>query len=64
MKKCPKCHSNKIELEDYMGAQCIICKECGYHEADELNISPEIKTSQREKGRYTPYKTGGGKRTK
>jgi hypothetical protein len=61
---CPKCKSNNIQLEDYMGSECIICNDCKYNQIDELNITSENKTSQREKGRYTPYKTGGAKRTK
>jgi Zn ribbon nucleic-acid-binding protein len=61
--KCPKCHSDKIKLEDYMGVECIICNDCNYNQIDELNIIAEDKVSQKEKGRYTPYKTGGGKRT-
>lgn len=39
------------------------CTECGYDERDEASIVPEERTSQKAKGEYTPYKTGGSRRT-
>jgi len=60
--KCPKCKSEDISYEEYMGATCIVCHSCKYREADVLEVFPESKISQKEKGRYTPYKTGGSKR--
>ena len=64
MKKCPKCSSSKIKLVDYIGVKCIICSKCGYDETKQYDVYPEDKTSQKEKGRYTPYKAGGSKRGK
>jgi len=61
--KCPKCASANIIIEEYMGAQCIICNNCNYNQTAELDIYAENKISQKQKGRHTPYKTGGGKRT-
>ncbi len=62
-KTCPKCGSNNIDIERYMDIDCLVCKHCGYNETAQYEIYPEQKGSQKAKGRYTPYKTGGGKRT-
>ena len=61
---CPKCDSPDAKLVDYMGAGCIVCGSCGYDQRDELEVFPEEKGSQKAKGHYSPYKTGGPKRTK
>ncbi|MAE43289.1 hypothetical protein CMO93_05940 [Candidatus Woesearchaeota archaeon] len=63
-KTCPKCESNNIKIVDYLGTKCIICKNCGFDESKEYEVYPEQKTSQKEKARHTPYKTGGHKRTR
>ena len=62
-KTCPKCGSKEIEIEKYLDLECILCNSCGYDEASQYEIYPENKVSQKAKGRFTPYKTGGGKRT-
>ncbi len=62
-KNCPKCGSKDIEIEPYMDLNCILCKQCGYNEANQYEIYPENKASQKAKGKFTPYKAGGGKRT-
>jgi phage FluMu protein Com len=61
--KCPKCGSINVTYTHYMGIECVICKSCGFSEEEELNLTPEYKTSQKQKGKYTPYKTGGSRRT-
>ena len=48
---------NKNEIE------FLTCKSCGYDELVEETFV-EGRTSQREKGRYTPYKAGGKGRTR
>ena len=63
-KKCPKCKSGNVKIIDYMGIKCIRCSNCGYDESKEYEVYPEEKTSQKEKGRYTPYKSGGSRRAK
>ena len=63
-KNCPKCKSTNIKVINYLGIKCIICKNCGYDESKQYDVFPEKKSSQREKGRYSPYKTGGFKRTR
>ncbi|HJO01379.1 MAG: hypothetical protein QF655_01970 [Candidatus Woesearchaeota archaeon] len=63
-KICLKCKSSNIKLISYMGVKCIVCNNCGFDESKQYDVYPEGKTSQKEKGRYTPYKAGGFKRTK
>ncbi len=55
--KCPQCGSSKvIEHKNYI--KFITCNNCGYNELEEdTNLGQ--RTSQREKGRFSPYKTGG-----
>ena len=62
--KCPKCKSNNVKFVNYINVKCIVCSECGFDESKEYDVYPQDKKSQKEKGRYTPYKTGGFKRTK
>ena len=47
-----------------MGAGIIVCSACGFDGRNELDLFPEEKGSQKAKGRYSPYKTGGKARTK
>ena len=61
---CPKCNSNNIKVTNYLGIKCIVCKNCGYDDTKQYEVYPEEKVSQKAKARYTPYKTGGHKRTK
>ncbi len=62
--KCPKCKLDKINIIDYMGVKCIICSNCGFDETERYEVFPEEKKSQKAKGRYTPYKSGGFGRIK
>lgn len=63
-KTCPKCGSKKTRTVDYMGAKVIVCADCGYDETEELAIVPEKRETQREKRRYSPYKSGGKARVR
>lgn len=63
-KTCPKCGSTKARSENYMEIDVLICDACGYDESTLYEIYPQQKTSQKAKGQFSPYKTGGGKRTK
>ncbi|MBS3139701.1 hypothetical protein J4479_01720 [Candidatus Woesearchaeota archaeon] len=59
-RRCPKCGSDNTEL--YEDLAFIKCRNCGY---DELTTEPfpyDVRKSQREKGRFTPYKQGGSRR--
>jgi len=66
MKKkiCPVCKSRDVKLVDYLEVKCIICYDCGFDERKHYNVFPEEKVSQKEKARYSPYKSGGLNRTK
>ena len=64
MKSCPKCNSSNIKIIDYMGVKCIKCSNCGYDESKQYEIYAEEKKSQKEKGRYAPYKAGGFRRVR
>ena len=63
MRKCPKCNSADIKFYTYLGIKTIKCNNCGFDESNIYDVYPEQKTSQKAKGRYTVYKTGGSKRT-
>ena len=63
-KHCPKCGSAKTKTQAYMDINILICEKCGYDESALYEIYPEHKTSQKAKGQFSPYKTGGSKRTK
>jgi len=56
---CPRCYSDKIRLVDYMDFKCIVCDNCGFDERNYYEVYPEDKPSQKEKGRFNPYKIGG-----
>ena len=62
MVPCPKCKA-EAKYEMYMDVRLIVCEECGYDESAEYEVLPEDRPTQRGKGRYTPYKTGGPART-
>ena len=64
IKNCPKCSSNNVKIINYMGVKCIVCNNCGFDESKQFEVYPEDKKSQKAKNRYTPYKTGGFRRTK
>lgn len=59
---CPQCRSADTEIVAHNGLEFIKCNKCGYDESL-YEVVPSERPTQREKGRYTPYKTGGGKRT-
>ena len=60
---CPDCGSDNLEKYKYNKTECFKCKDCGFDICEEFEQTPEERTSQKEKGRYSPYKTGGGKRS-
>jgi|TARA_B100001971_G_C18088562_1_gene482228 predicted Zn-ribbon and HTH transcriptional regulator len=63
-KKCPKCKSENIELVNYLDIKATKCNDCSYDERKQYEVYPEDKVSQKAKGKYTPYKTGGRGRTR
>jgi len=62
--KCPKCHSSNVKFMEYLGSKALFCRDCRFHESEVLDKYPSERKSQREKGRYSPYKTGGKGRSK
>ncbi len=61
MPTCPRCRSENVEVLDE-DLSLIRCRACGYdglEEGNSGNNSSEGRKSQREKGRYSPYKQGG-----
>ena len=61
--KCGKCGSDNVKIVAYQGTNCIVCDECGYDEREELDLVPEDRSSQKAKDSFSPYKTGGPRRT-
>lgn len=61
--KCEKCKSSKVRPYKYENADCYECNNCGYDSCEDVEF-PEERTSQKAKGQFSPYKTGGSKRTK
>ena len=64
MNKCPRCGSKDVKIINYLGIKTTKCDSCGFDESASYDIVAEQKTSQKAKGRYSPYKTGGKGRTK
>lgn len=58
MPKCLSCGSSNVKQIEENGMEFIQCNDCGYNELEE-GVVPEQRTSQREKGKYSPYKQGG-----
>ena len=58
---CPKCKSSNVKKVKYMDIDCIVCSDCNYDERSIYEIYPEEKKSQKAKGSYSPYKSGGGR---
>jgi Zn ribbon nucleic-acid-binding protein len=63
MKRCPQCQSDDVKIVKYLNIEALICKSCGYDERDSYEMYPEGRNSQKEKGRFSPYKAGGSKRS-
>ncbi len=62
MRRCPKCFSDDVEMVEYMGVFCLVCKSCGFDETALYEVYPGEKGGGKGKGRYTPYKAGGSLR--
>lgn len=59
---CPKCESDDVSVVTYLNIECVICNTCGFDERDELESTPEGRSSQKAKGQYSKYKVGGPRR--
>ncbi len=63
--KCPVCSSKnfKIGKDDVLG-EFIICKNCGFDESSEYDEDyGDERSRQKGKSSFSPYKTGGGRRS-
>lgn len=59
---CPKCGSINIKRYDDL---CFIkCNNCGHDDLAPESFPYDVKKSQKAKGKYSPYKTGGKGRTR
>ncbi len=63
IRRCPKCGSTNVKLGEYQGIEVVICPMCGFDESRIYDEFPEMRTSQKAKAQFTPYKAGGGRRT-
>ena len=63
-KKCPICKSIKIKLEVIGDLEFIKCESCGFDESQDYEVYPEEKSGQKGKSGFTPYKRGGGSRSR
>ncbi|RME54923.1 hypothetical protein D6777_02270 [Candidatus Woesearchaeota archaeon] len=60
--KCPKCNSDNVKFEDYLGQKILVCNKCGYDESEKYESYP-VDTSRKNQ-KVSPYKKGGHLRTK
>tara|TARA_Y100000310_G_C20354436_1_gene655957 strand:+ start:369 stop:572 length:204 start_codon:yes stop_codon:yes gene_type:complete len=60
--RCPKCGSDNIKLYEE-DLPFIKCNDCEYDELATEPLPSDPRKSQREKARYSPYKSGGSRRS-
>ncbi len=58
---CPKCGSPNVQVYEDVGF--LRCKSCGYDELERDPLPNGMRNSQREKEKFSPYKTGGAQRS-
>jgi len=64
-KMCPVCGSKNIQLKEKSGFLYICCKDCEYDEEEDYDVaSLGERSTQKGKTKHTPYKRGGGQRTR
>jgi len=49
---------------EYLGSKVLVCQDCRFNESEILDEFSSSRKSQREKGRYSPYKAGGKGRSR
>jgi len=64
LKKNREKNNNKDNTSDNTNSKEELYIEPDEKFDEEANTSPEYKKSQKQKGAYSPYKTGGGARTR
>ena len=63
-KRCPRCGSLNVRIANYQGIPILICSQCGYDESTTYDQVPLMRSSQKAKGQFSPYKSGGSTRAK
>ncbi|MBI1972462.1 hypothetical protein HYS50_00470 [Candidatus Woesearchaeota archaeon] len=63
-KMCPVCGSHNIQLKEKSGFLYVCCKDCEYDEEEDYDVAYPGEKSSKIKGKHTPYKRGGGQRTR
>lgn len=63
-KKCPICKSSNVEVEIIDDLEFLKCNSCGFDEKDDYEVYPEERSAQKGKSGFTPYKRGGGARSR
>lgn len=63
-KKCPICKSTDIKIEIIDDLEFIKCNKCRFDETEDYEVYPEEKSGQKGKSGFTPYKRGGGSRSR
>ena len=59
--KCPSCKKGKLVEEEFVGDKILVCDKCGWDSTDpDLQVFGGGRNTQREKGRHSPYRSGGG----
>ncbi|MFH1401144.1 MAG: hypothetical protein ABIH41_06515 [Nanoarchaeota archaeon] len=59
---CPKCGKGARTVM-YRGVECVVCA-CGFDERGQIDDPLGQRSSQRQKGRASPYRRGGGSRSR
>ncbi|MBI2546477.1 hypothetical protein HYV81_04825 [Candidatus Woesearchaeota archaeon] len=64
LRRCPRCGSLNVKIVNYQGIPILVCQACGYDESATYDEFPVTRSSQKAKGSFSPYKAGGGRRTR
>ena len=63
-RRCSRCSSHNVRMVNYQGIRMLICQNCGYYETITYDEVPVMRSSQKAKGQFSPYKAGGSHRAK
>ena len=61
---CPECGSKNVEYMKIFNEDCLVCRDCGYDEAKNMDLDISDDSSGKAKGKSrNVYRTGGGRRS-